>query len=60
VVVPFAAPDASGRANGCTTGVDRELITRILTAPYNFYVNVHTTEFPAGAIRGQLQSLAGQ
>jgi hypothetical protein len=60
VIVPLAAPDASGRANGCTTGVDRDLITKILTAPYNYYVNVHTTEFPAGAVRGQLQSLASQ
>ncbi len=53
VVVPFTAPDASGTATGCTTP-DAALMTRIMQNPENFYVNVHTSDFPTGAVRGQL------
>ncbi len=59
VVVPLQPPDAFGRSSACTTGVDRALIKEILTTPYNFYVNVHTTDFPNGAMRGQLQPPPG-
>src|SRR5260221_690102 len=55
VVVPLAPPDKFGKSTGCTTGVPRDLITQILTMPYNFYVNVHTSDFPGGAARGQIQ-----
>jgi hypothetical protein len=58
VVVPLSAPDASGVATGCTTNVNRELLNDIASKPWNFYVNVHTSDFPAGAARGQLQSAA--
>jgi CHRD domain len=34
------------------------IVQRILTNPGNFYINVHNTEYPAGAIRGQLQENA--
>jgi hypothetical protein len=54
IVVFLSAPDATGRAVGCTSGVDRGLILDILTNPGAYYVNVHTTDFPPGAIRGQL------
>jgi hypothetical protein len=53
VVVGLAPPDASGESSGCTTAA-RELIVEILTNPEMFYVNVHSTEYPAGAVRGQL------
>ena len=42
-------------SGGCTT-VSRELAVDIITNPGSYYVNVHSTEFPAGAIRGQLDS----
>jgi hypothetical protein len=53
VVVPLTPPDASGLSSGCEE-VSRELALDILMNPENYYVNVHTTDFPDGAIRGQL------
>ena len=54
IVVFLSAPDGTGHASGCTSDVDPEVIKRILKNPAGFYVNVHTTVYPAGAIRGQL------
>jgi len=53
VVVPLTPPDASGSSSGCVSA-DRELIRDIIQNPEEYYVNVHSTEFPAGAVRGQL------
>jgi hypothetical protein len=53
VVVTLTPPDASGFSSGCTT-VERDVALDILKNPENYYVNVHTTDFMAGAIRGQL------
>jgi hypothetical protein len=54
IVVGLTAPDVSGAAQGCTTGVARALVKEILRDPSAFYVNVHTTDYPGGAIRGDL------
>ena len=53
VVIPLSAPDANGFASGCASA-DREEIKEIIQHPEDYYVNVHNTEFPAGALRGQL------
>jgi hypothetical protein len=53
VVVPLNTPNASGAASGCTA-VARPLVAAMLKAPASYYVNVHTADFPAGAVRGQL------
>jgi hypothetical protein len=36
------------------TVTDEELADAILADPANYYVNVHTTVCPDGAVRGQL------
>jgi len=51
VVVDFALNDTT--TEGCVSA-DATTITSILNAPSLFYVNIHTAEFPDGAIRGQL------
>jgi 5'-nucleotidase len=54
VVVTLSPPGADGTSSGCRSGVDRALIADITENQQNYYVNVHTSDFPAGAIRGQL------
>jgi CHRD domain-containing protein len=53
VVVPLKTPNAAGAASGCAA-TPRATVKAILAAPASFYANVHTAEFPGGAIRGQL------
>ena len=53
VVIPLNTPDAAGASSGCAPA-GRPLVSSILKAPASYYVNVHTAEFPGGAIRGQL------
>lgn len=53
VVVPLTAPDATGTSSGCVA-VDRALVKEIRQHSSRFYVNVHTTDFLAGAVRGQM------
>jgi hypothetical protein len=54
VVVDLAPPGADGHSEGCVSVQDRELLRSIKNNPSGFYVNVHNTPFPAGAVRGQL------
>jgi CHRD domain len=53
IVVPLVPPDATGVSNTCVAA-DRALVLAIIKNPSEYYVNVHTSDFQAGAVRGQL------
>ena len=52
-VVPLELP-SDGHAKDCAT-IDGALGDEIKRTPQMFYVNIHTAEYPNGAIRGQLR-----
>jgi hypothetical protein len=63
IVVTLEPPEPFGSAptgvsTGCVTNVKRSLVRDIIRNPDEYYVNVHTTDFPAGAVRGQLSAAA--
>ncbi len=52
VAVPLASP-ANGSAEGCAS-VAKDVAEAIVASPGDYYVNVHTSAFRGGAVRGQL------
>ncbi|MGL5809538.1 MAG: CHRD domain-containing protein [Nocardioides sp.] len=55
VVVDLTEAASKNLLSGSVT-VDPAITARIAANPGNYYVNVHTAEFPKGAVRGQLGS----
>jgi hypothetical protein len=54
VVVPLDVDGFDGSSEGCTEGQDADALQAIIDEPAGYYVNIHTADYPAGAIRGQL------
>jgi hypothetical protein len=56
VVVALNAPHKGrhGTASGCVDNVEGKLLKAINERPGAYYVNVHTGNYPNGAVRGQL------
>jgi CHRD domain len=52
-VVTLVPTDATGASGGCVSA-PRATVKAILKNPSGYYVNIHTSDFPAGAVRGQL------
>jgi hypothetical protein len=55
IVVNLQLQPGRQRVFASCVPADREVVRAIAFAPWDHYLNVHTTVFPAGAIRGQLQ-----
>jgi len=50
VAVPLSPPDASGKSQGCVNA-DPAVAKDIAANPGDYYVNVHSAQYKAGAIR---------
>ncbi len=60
VVVPLFTEPPTGEMTGCVQDVDPAIVAAIIADPAAYYVNIHTEQFPDGAVRGQLiVSVAG-
>lgn len=56
VVVPLLPPASTttGFRASCRTGLPAALVSDIRLNPSNYYVNIHTSAFATGYVRGQL------
>ena len=52
-VVTLSPPDDDNDSDDCDVVADA-VLDEIVDNPAGFYVNVHTADYPNGAIRGQL------
>jgi len=55
---PVTAVDVTGPDDDLCIALEPDALKEIVAAPGAYYVNVHTGDFPAGAIRGQFDGPA--
>jgi hypothetical protein len=59
IIIPFNFPFTGGVSSGMLTGIAPSFLAEIIANPPGYYFNIHTTDFPGGAIRGQLRAAPG-
>lgn len=56
-VIPLALEPSVFDFFGCTFGITASALADVLANPSDYYANLHTTEFPAGAMSGAVTNL---
>ena len=56
-VTPFTDADGAGNVTTIVASVDPAVVQAILKTPRDYYVNLHTTANPGGAMREQLHGV---
>lgn len=51
---PVITLDVTGKGSDMCIAVEPDKLKPIVADPAGFYINIHTADFPAGAVRGQL------
>ena len=51
---PLATLDMTGKTSDACIAIDKAKLQPIADDPSQFYVNIHSADFPQGAMRGQL------
>ena len=57
---PVTAIDVTGPDDDLCIAMEPEALGEIIAAPGQYYINVHTADYPAGAVRGQLVGEGGE
>jgi hypothetical protein len=55
IIIPFNMAFVNGVSSGTLSGIAGSFLSEIVANPPGYYFNIHTTDFPGGAIRGQLR-----
>lgn len=53
---PVVTIEVTGPSDDSCVAAEPDLLKAIVAAPESYYVNVHTADYPKGAVRGQLSA----